>query len=312
MKQIRGIVILLHFFTGFIILQSLFSYCSGQVLIPLYSGKIPNSKIAKNEEKKLPNREVDSIVIKVSIPELIAFFPQKSVACGTAVIICPGGGYDMLLIKREGSDIARAFNRLGVAAFVLKYRLPSNRIMENKSLGPIEDAQRAIQIVRQRANSWGIDKDKIGIMGFSAGGHLAALAGTHFDHNFIINERHINLRPDFMLLIYPLISLTDSLGNSVCRQNLLGKSPSKKEVYFFSNEFWVTPKTPTTLLIQAVEDKVVSSKNSLYFYEALKKNSVSVGLHLYDKGDHGFLTDPPFTEWFGRCVYWMRSHELIR
>lgn len=196
--------------------------CDAQQVIPLYSGKIPDSKDVPDKEKIVPNAIVDTIALDVSIPKIKVFLPPADIINGTAVIICPGGGYHALLIKREGEDIARALNKVGVTAFVLKYRLPSNRIMKNKSIGPIEDVQKSIQIVRRNAKKWGINPDRIGIMGFSAGGHLAAMAGTHFTHSFIKNKNNINLRPDFMILIYPVISFTDSIGHIGSRENLLG------------------------------------------------------------------------------------------
>jgi acetyl esterase/lipase len=285
--------------------------CHAQRIIPLYNGNIPDSKQVPNEEKTMPNPLVDSIATDVSIPTLTVFLPPDSLARGTAVIICPGGGYHVLLVNREGSKVARAFNEVGVAAFVLKYRLPSDRTMIDKSIGSIQDAQEAIKIVRLHAAEWHIDTDRIGIMGFSAGGHLAAMAGTHFEHDFIENKKANNLRPDFMLLINPVISLTDSIGHLGSRNYLLGTSPSKEQIRFFSNEFHVTKHTPPTFLAHTTDDSVVSSKNSLYFYEALRRNGVPVELHLYEKGEHGFLTAPPFEEWFGRCIYWMQSNGWI-
>lgn len=279
-----------------------------QQVIPLYGGNIPDAKAASDQEQWLPNKLVDTIVNNVSVPTLTVFLPPPGIASGTAVIICPGGGYHTLLINREGKDVARKFNEQGVAAFVLKYRLPSDRTMIDKSVGPIEDAQRAIEMVRQRATEWHIDSDRIGIMGFSAGGHLAAMAGTRFSHEFIRDNGATSLRPDFMILIYPVISMTDSIGHSGSRNYLLGPSPGKSKVRFYSNEFWVTSRTPPTFLAQAAGDQVVSSKNSLYFYEALRRKGVPVELHLYQKGEHGFLTAPPFSEWFGRCLYWMKSN----
>lgn len=284
------------------------SHVNAQRVIPLYAGNIPDAKEASDQEQWLPNKEVDTIVNHVSVPTLTVFLPPPATASGAAVIICPGGGYHTLLINREGKDVARAFNRHGVAAFVLKYRLPSDRTMIDKSVGPIGDAQRAIEIVRQRAGEWHIDSDRIGMMGFSAGGHLAAMAGTHFGDAFISRNGATSLRPDFMILIYPVISMTDSIGHTGSRNYLLGPSPSEARIRFYSNEFWVTSRTPPTFLAQAAGDQVVSSRNSLYFYEALRRKGVPAELHVYQKGEHGFLTAPPFSEWFGRCLYWMGTN----
>ena len=278
-----------------------------QEIIPLYAKNIPGSKAVPDKEEWIPNMEVDTIVNKVSIPTLTVFLPPKESANGTAVIILPGGGYHTLLIKREGSKIARAFNKMGITAFVLKYRLPDDRTMIDKSIGSVQDVQQAIKLVRERASAWHIDPKSIGIMGFSAGGHLAAMAGTHFEHNFIENNQVTSLRPDFMLLIYPVISFTDSIGHIGSRDHLLGNAPTEEQIKFYSNELQVTKKTPPTFLTHATADRVVSVKNSLYFYESLRKNGVPAKLQLYEKGEHGFLTSPPFDEWFGRCLEWMEA-----
>jgi len=286
---------------------------TAQQIIPLYAGgTIPNSKPVPDQEKFQVSKEVDTVVSEVSVPTLTVFLPPKGLANGTAVIICPGGGYHVLLINWEGSRIAREFNKKGIAAFVLKYRLPSDRTMQDKSIGPVQDAQQAIAVVRQRAVEWHINPNQIGIMGFSAGGHLAATAGTHFAHPFLKNRNGISLRPDFMILIYPVISFTDSVGHTGSRGFLLGPAPSKAQIAFYSNEFQVSRHTPPTILIQATDDSVVSVKNSLYFYKALRENEVPAELHLYQKGEHGFLTAPPFNEWFGRCLYWMKEYGWAR
>jgi acetyl esterase/lipase len=280
--------------------------------IKLYNGYIPNSKVSPNEEIKTANDLVDTLTTKVSIPTLSIFFPSKDQANGSAVIICPGGGYGALLTKREGSDIAKAFTKLGITAFVLKYRLPNDKIMEDKSIGPLQDAQQAIRTVRSRAEEWNIDVKKIGIMGFSAGGHLAATAGTHFNFQLIVNPEATSLRPDFLILINPLISLTDKIGHIGSRIALLGTSPTIKQIEFYSNELHVNRSTPPTFLTHAGGDIVVPIANSIEFYEALKQNNVAAELHIYAKGEHGFLTKPSFDEWFGRCVNWMRDMEIIK
>jgi acetyl esterase/lipase len=288
-----------------------FQLSNAQQVIPLYPGKIPNSKISANEEQKTANAVVDTVTRKVSVPTLSIFLPVKNQSAGTAVIICPGGGYGGLLTKREGSDVARAFTKLGVTAFVLKYRLPDDGIMEDKSIGPLQDALQALKTVRQNAGKWNIDPQKIGIMGFSAGGHLASSAGTHYDARIIENSESTELRPDFMVLVNPVISFSDEIGHIGSRNNLLGKSPSAEKVNFFSNELHVNQTSPQTFLVHTADDTVVSPENSFRFYYALRKNKVNAELHIYSEGEHGFLKKPVFEEWFGRTVNWMRDRSLI-
>ena len=289
----------------------LVKFSNAQQVIPLYSGKIPNSKISINEEQITANALVDTVTRNVSIPTLTIFLPLKNLSKGSAVIICPGGGYGGLLTKREGSDVARAFAKLGVAAFVLKYRLPDDRIMEDKSIGPLQDALQALKMVRQNAGKWNIDTSKIGIMGFSAGGHLASSAGTHFDARIIENSENIDLRPDFMVLVNPVISFSNEIGHIGSRNNLLGKSPSPEKITFFSNELHVNQSSPQTFLVHTADDTVVSPENSFRFYHALRKNKVNAELHIYSEGEHGFLKKPVFEEWFGRAVNWMKDRSFI-
>lgn len=287
------------------------TYCQAQQRVLLYEEAIPNSKPAADRERDEPNTEVDTLTFDVSVPSLTVFLPSPEKSNGTAVIICPGGGYHVLLTKREGLDVAREFTKLGVAAFVLQYRLPNDEIMVDKSIGPLQDAQQAICLVREKAGVWKIDPAKVGIMGFSAGGHLAATAGTHFEHNYVDNPRNTSLRPDFMLLINPVISMTDGIGHTGSRDNLLGNTPSIEQIYIFSNELQVDSLTPPTFLVHSDPDVVVPVENSMYFYQALHKHNVVAGLHIYSKGEHGFLTAPSFDEWFGRCIYWMEMQNLL-
>jgi acetyl esterase/lipase len=298
-------MIKLYFSTLFF---TLVSVCQAQQEIPLYDGKIPNSKDPGNEQDLIFNNEINNLAYNVSVPTITVFLPPADKANGLAVIICPGGGYHVLVIDREGRAIARAFNKLGIAAFVLKYRLPAESIMPDKSIGPLQDAQRAVQLVREQAGQWNIDPHKIGIMGFSAGGHLASSEGTHFENALIENKNGTSLRPDFMILVYPVISLSDSLGHIGSREYLLGKNPSEKQIRFFSNELHVGKSTPPAFLILAGDDSVVKPGNSLVFYNALIKNGVPAEIHIYTSGDHGFLKQPPFEEWFGRCCFWLKSN----
>lgn len=291
---------------GFLFLLAVLPGRSQQT-IPLYEGDIPGSRKTPDREQSAPNELVDTVLTHVSRPTLTLFLPEEPETGRAAVIVCPGGGYHALLISREGNTVAEAFNKAGIAAFVLKYRLPSDQTMQDKASGPLQDAQRAIQLVREHAAEWGIDPEKIGIMGFSAGGHLAATAGTHFEKAFIENPANTSLRPDFMLLINPVISFTDSIGHRGSRDNLLGPSPAEEQIRFYSAELQVTKKTPPAFLAHSSEDIVVPPENSLYFYRALRSHGVPAAMHLYGRGEHGFLTAPDFEEWFGRCLYWLST-----
>jgi acetyl esterase/lipase len=275
-----------------------------QQTIPLYPGKIPGSIDGKNRENYSKD---SSSVSRVSLPALSIFLPEKGKETGTAVIICPGGGYRSLVIKREGYDVAREFNKIGVAAFVLKYRLPDDTLMSDKSVASLQDAQQAIKIVRLNSMKWGIDPKKIGIMGFSAGGHLASTAATHFAKAYIENNEHISLRPDFMMLVYPVISMGETNTHSGSREMLLGKSPSADLVTNFSNELQVTVQTPPAFLIHGGDDSKVPVENSILFFEALKKNNVKSALHIYATGEHGFPSGEAKNSWLRYCLDWLQA-----
>jgi acetyl esterase/lipase len=247
----------------------------------------------------------------VFTPTLTVYLPPKEKANGAAVIVCPGGGYGALVMNKEGFAIAEYFAKQGVAAFVLKYRLPDDKIMKDKSVGPLQDAQQAITLIRQNARQWNVDTTKVGIMGFSAGGHLASTAGTHFNHPVIAVKPRVSVRPDFMILVYPVISMTDSLGHRGSRDNLLGKNPSSEKIQLFSNELQVTAQTPPAFLIHAGDDKVVDVDNSISFYEALRHKKIPSEMHIYPKGDHGFVLKMPVEEWMNVCTKWMKHSGFL-
>jgi acetyl esterase/lipase len=299
------------FLTVFLIKMS-----QAQQVLSLYGdGPIPNSRPGKDEEKSEAGSEPGHLNLSlVSRPTLTVFLPQKDKANGTAIIICPGGGYEHLAIEHEGYEAAKRLNEMGVTAFVLKYRLPSDETMVNKEIGPLQDAQRAIQLVRQNAAARGLDPERIGIMGFSAGGHLASTAGTHFTKAVIDNSANVSLRPDFMVLLYPVISFNDSIGHTGSKGNLLGRNPSADDVRTYSNELQVTPQTPPTFLMQAEDDRTVSVRNSLCFYEALLQNGVQAELHIYPKGGHGFGLHNSATrdEWIDRLKNWLDANGWLK
>lgn len=285
-----------------------------QETLPLYPKQIPNSKPAPNAEKTETRDNGMVIVSGISVPELLVFKPAKPSPSRTAIIICPGGGYHINAIKHEGLDIARELNRWGITAFVLKYRIPSDATMIDKEIGPLQDVQQAIRTVRENATRWGIDPSNVGIMGFSAGGHLASTAATHFRKAVLPDATGANLRPDFVILGYPVISFTDSIGHLGSRNNLLGKSPSDEKITAYSNELQVTADTPPTFLFHAADDKGVLPANSIVFFQRLLKHGVPAELHIYERGGHGFGMDNPTTEekWMESLQNWLVSRGFLR
>ncbi|RYY22791.1 MAG: alpha/beta hydrolase, partial [Chitinophagaceae bacterium] len=243
----------------------------GGKAISLYNGKVPNSKAGPASYKETNDRAWSR---KVTDPEMIPFIPDPGKRTGTAIIIFPGGGYSGLSILNEGSNIANAFKEAGIAAFVVKYRLPSDSIMIDKSVGPLQDAQQAIKLVRMNAGKYGIDAAKVGIIGFSAGGHLASTVATHFDTTTIANVEKTNLRPDFAMLMYPVVSF-GKYAHRGSRKALVGNDSVGPLAKRYSNELQVTEQTPPTFLVHAADDKTVAVENSVLFYQALLEHKVT-------------------------------------
>ncbi|MDD4921231.1 MAG: alpha/beta hydrolase [Bacteroidales bacterium] len=285
---------------------------TAQQTINLYPATIPNSKPYKMKEIVMQINGQFNGYRSISEPTLTICLPEKSIATGAAVVICPGGGYGVNCFQGEGNNIAEVFIRKGIAAFILKYRLPSDSIMVDKSIGPLQDAQQAIKTVRQRAAEWNINPAKIGIMGFSAGGHLASTAGTHFDKSYIPNNEKISLRPDFMILVYPVISMKNEIKETGTHDRLLGKSPNAEQIMLFSNEMQVNANTPPTWITHTGDDKIVPVENSIRFYQALIKNNVPAEMHLYPKGNHGFVLHIPTEKWMQPVFDWMKKGGIIR
>ena len=273
--------------------------------MPLYKNGVPNSIAAPNKENSTSRDNIIRIA-KVSVPSFTIFKPAKP--NGKAVIICPGGGYSILAFDKEGTNVAEEFNKWGVTAFVLKYRLPDDSTMIDKSIAPLQDAQQAIRLIRNNAKQWGVNANQIGIMGFSAGGHLASTAATHFDFKAdSSNSDTTSTRPDFAILIYPVISFDSSIYNKGSKDNLIGVRASAKKVNFFSNDLQVTPNTPPSFLVHAGDDKGVLVENSIRYYQACIKNKVLAEMHLYPKGGHGFGMNNKTTDdnWLERLHNWM-------
>ncbi len=275
--------------------------------------KIPGNIPGPDEEKSESNGGILR-VSKIKNPTLTAYLPPPNKANGAAVVICPGGGYSIVAIDHEGFKVAEKFNEMGVAAFVLKYRIPDKKNQTDPSIAPLQDAQQAILTVRANAKKWNIDPARIGIMGFSAGGHLASTAGTHFERSLIDNPDHINVRPDFLILIYPVISADIAITHSGSFKNLLGPNASAEQLNLYSNEKQVTAKTPPAFLVHASDDGGVSPNNSIAFYQALLKNKIPAEMHIYQNGGHGFGMQNPTTkdEWMERCKNWLDKNGWLK
>ncbi|WP_053990543.1 alpha/beta hydrolase [Mangrovimonas sp. TPBH4] len=278
--------------------------------IDLYPNGVPNAIEDKGYQEEAEVNEGKAIrVYKVSKPTLAVFKPEKS--NGTAVIICPGGGYGYLAIDKEGVQPAKWLNELGIMAFVLKYRLPYDGIMTDKSFGPLQDVQQAIRYVRTHADEFHLDATKIGIMGFSAGGHLAATASTLYDE-VVYEEGSVSLRPDFSILVYPVISMEDVVTHQGSKTNLLDENPGKEEVEKFSSEEQIDAETPPAFLVHATDDGAVPVENSLRYYKGLVENGVSSELHVYNQGGHGFGLKGrgSSTAWTKTLENWLKDLDL--
>ena len=277
-----------------------------QQIIQLYK-TVPNNKPIADKEN-FTFRDNVTRIAKVSNPTLTVFKPGKP--NGKAVIICPGGSYAILAFDKEGTRVAEEFIKWGVTAFVLKYRLPDDTINIDKSLAPLQDAQQAIRFVRNNAKEFGVDRNKIGIMGFSAGGHLASTAATHFNIKAdVSNNDTVSVRPDFAILIYPVITFDSTYGHKGSRNNLVGASAPKNVIDLYSNELQVTPATPPTFLIHSEDDATVPVENSIRFYQSCVKNKVLAEMHIYPKGGHGYGMYNKTTDdsWMERLRNWLQG-----
>ncbi|HEY6143845.1 MAG TPA: alpha/beta hydrolase [Flavobacterium sp.] len=282
--------------------------------IPLWEqipGAIP--AVDYKEETTQDKEGVINGVLKVSQPTLTVFLADAKIANGTAVIVCPGGGYHHLSINKEGYKIAKWLNTLGISAFVLKYRLPSDLIMKDKAVGPLQDAQEAIRMVRRNAEKYKLDPNKIGIIGFSAGGHLAATLATKFDEKVYTPKDNTSARPDFSVLMYPVISMQEGITHKGSRTNLLGENPSTEMTDKYSNEKQVNSTTPKTFIVHATDDKSVPVENSINYYLALKQNKIPVEMHIYENGGHGFGlgVDGTNKNWTKSCENWLKANGFL-
>jgi acetyl esterase/lipase len=282
--------------------------------IPLWQtipGAIPSADY--KQEPRLDAQGNITGIRKVTEPTLKIFLAENKNAKNAAVIICPGGGYALLSHEKEGDKVAAWFQSIGVSAFVLKYRLPNDVIMKDKTIGPLQDAQEAIRTLRRHADEWNLDTAKIGVLGFSAGGHLAATVSTHYNDKVYESKDNISARPDFSILIYPVISMEDAITHKGSKENLLGKNASAEMVEKYSNEKQVDANTPKTFLVHATDDKAVPVENSINYYLALKNQKVPVEMHLYEHGGHGFGLGVEGTNknWPAACEKWLISNGFI-
>lgn len=294
-------------------LQSL----QAQITLPLYDKGIPNNKAQINATEiensgKLSDGRSLKFIRKIITPEIYVYLPKPNIKnTGKAVIICPGGGYTGLAIDHEGHEIAQKLNEHGIAGIVLKYRCPDTSIVENKSVVPLQDVHRAIQLVKSNAAKWKIKTNKIGIMGSSAGGHLASTAATHYLHTDVPNPEKTNLRPDFAILNYPVISFADSVTHKGSRSNLIqqGENIDPALVEKYSNELQVNANTPPVYITHAVDDNVVPVANTLLFIAACQQYGVPVTSFFYNRGGHGYGIKNPTAkkQWIDDCIQWIRG-----
>lgn len=283
------------------------------IIIPLWPNDHTPNRVAGDEKEEHVQNGILRIS-KVQEPTIEVYLPAKSNATGKAMLIFPGGGYGILAYDWEGTDIAKFLNGKGIAGIVVKYRLPSSVSQKEKQNVPLIDAQRALRIVRSKASEFNIQASKIGILGFSAGGHLAATLGTRFDEKMydpVDQIDTLSARPDFMALGYPVITF-GAMTHSGSKKNLIGENPKPEMVEYFSNEKHVSKNTPPTFLVHASDDQGVAVENSLLFYKALKDASVSATMHIYPKGGHGFSlarNDDHLRGWTERLFEWLESLE---
>lgn len=265
----------------------------GQTSIPLYRG----NKIIFAKEG-------------TEVPRITVYKPAKKES-DIAVVVCSGGSYGGRANDWEGIPACKKLNEAGITAFLLDYRVPNAARMERKEIVPLTDAQRAIQYVREHAKEYKIDAAKLGIMGFSAGGHLVTTVETHFDKTVLTNPRNTSLRPAFVVAVYPVVSFADSLTHRDSRNNLIGPDITPEEIKEYSNELQVTTNTPPTFIVSAIDDKVVKVENSLYLEAALRQHEVPVELFLYAQGGHGFGVNNKTTvkQWTEPCIKWILSNQ---
>ncbi len=288
--------------------------------IPLWDGIAPGSEgagaVVETIEERGDAENPDRKIRGVTVPTITVYKPDPSINTGTAMVICPGGGYNGVVIDKSGNDIARYLNTIGVTGIVLKYRLPRPEEFVFDHDVPLRDVARASRLSRHHAAEWGLDPGRIGIFGASAGGHLASTLATHFDNvggdpDDPVDE--MPARPDFQVLLYPVVSFKEGITHAGSRRNLIGESPSPDLVELYSNELRVTEATPPAFLVSTYDDHV-KAENSLLYYQALRAAKVPAELHIYEVGGHGYGIRPtgkPVATWHHRMRDWMQQRGLL-
>lgn len=301
-------------FLSALLLTMISSYVSAQeIILPLWEGTPPLQQDMGLEEKAVEEGIIR--IENVQIPQIEVFLPSKQIRTGQAVVIFPGGGYHILAYDWEGRDFAKWLNTQGIVGIVVKYRLPDSKSLTDAKEVPLLDAQRAVRLVRRYAKEWDISPFNIGVMGFSAGGHLASTVSTQYDHEVDRTKDEIDTlsaRPDFSVLVYPVISFVDASVHSGSRKNLLGENPSEGLIKRFSAELNVDANTPPAFLVHAQDDNGVPVENSLLYYQALTKHKIPASLHIYPKGGHGFgfgLGKGPVDGWRAILLDWLEDLE---
>lgn len=290
-----------------LVLFVMISCVQAQEFIPLWpAGKKPNFN-----GKTVTDTMYNERIWRVGTPGVYAFVVPKQENTGSAVLICPGGGYERLSHLYNGFNLARWYNSIGVSAFVLIYRLPHQQDLQQRELAPVQDAQRAMRLIRSRAGAWNIKTDKVGVMGTSAGGHVAAMLGTHLEDESAIGDSldARAYRPDFMVLLSPVISM-GRYAHPGSKRNFLGPDTTRAMIERYSNELQVSATTPPAFIVHALNDSTVKVQNSLLFYEALLEKKVNASLHIFPQGGHGIRLDanPGSTDlWLELLELWLKE-----
>ncbi|MCL3782164.1 alpha/beta hydrolase [Prolixibacteraceae bacterium JC049] len=300
MKRVRLLIIGLIF---------TYSVKSQDLVIDVKYANTPEDNEIAKQEQVLENNSV----VNVSKAQLYVWLPKQDYTNAPAMIICPGGGYSSESMKSEGHDFAQWLNERGIVGIVLKYRLPNQHPMV-----PLEDIKNAMRQVRETAKEWKVNPNKIGVAGFSAGGHLASSLATHFDfgkRNSTNDFEKISCRPDFALLVYPVISMKVGITHQGSRNQLIGESGEASMINYFSNELHVKRRTPPTFLVHADNDRSVTPENSILFYQQLKRRMIPAELHIFRSGGHGFgmkKLNKPIDKWPDLFMDWLKAINIVR